>query len=220
VSLIRTPAIESIGKKYNRMYVEAIVRQIPHSGAIARCKCDCGTTKEVPLTRVRNGDIKSCGCYKKENSRRKATKHGQRFTPEYAVWLQIVGRCTNKNNKGYHRYGGRGVIIDTSWRKFENFIADMGPRPSDKHSIERKNNDGNYEKDNCKWGTRGEQMSNTSRNVFVVHAGEIFHVSEWARRKDINPGTLHSRLKTLGWSVQEALNLKPNQRKRTCNVTT
>jgi hypothetical protein len=90
------------------------------------------------------------------------TTHGQSRTPEYKVWASMWQRCTNPKNVRYGRYGGRGIGICERWEKFENFFADMGLRPSNGHSIDRKDNEGNYEPSNCHWATRSEQQNNKS----------------------------------------------------------
>jgi len=86
--------------------------------------------------------------------------HGLSKTPEYRAWASMVQRCTNPNNARYDRYGGRGISICVRWNKFENFLADMGPRPTKGHSVDRKDNEGNYEPGNCRWATRSEQQNN------------------------------------------------------------
>jgi|GEM_PF-1342758 len=88
------------------------------------------------------------------------TTHGLSKTPEYRVWASMWQRCSNPNNLRYNRYGERGIGICERWEKFENFLADMGPRPSKGHSIDRKDNEGNYEPSNCRWATRSEQQKN------------------------------------------------------------
>lgn len=86
--------------------------------------------------------------------------HGQRSDPEYSVWRSVRNRCKNPKNEKYKYYGARGISVCERWDSYENFIADMGPRPSNKHSIERKDNNGNYEPSNCKWATALEQSRN------------------------------------------------------------
>ncbi|HEY9737554.1 MAG TPA: hypothetical protein V6D06_14770 [Trichocoleus sp.] len=116
----------------------------------------------------------------------------------------MKSRCHNPNNAAYDRYGGRGIVVCDRWREsFENFYADMGPRPSEQHSIDRINNDGNYEPGNCRWATDKQQSRNTRRNRLLTYNGETLFLDEWAERLSISKHTLQTRL-WRGWSVEEA----------------
>ena len=130
--------------------------------------------------------------------------HGWSGTPEHKAWLNMRNRCRNQKNKMYARYGGRGIQVCSRWNSFECFIEDMGARPSPGHTVERINNDGNYEPSNVKWATRFEQNNNTSRNKFIEFDGIKRTISQWARACGINKHTLEQRLER-GWSIKEAL---------------
>lgn len=124
-----------------------------------KCLCDCGS--EVIIVRMNLhsngiGGSKSCGCLKLE----KATSHGKTKTKEYRAWASMHQRCNNPKNKRYEGWGGRGITVCDRWTSFECFLSDMGCRPSDEYSLDRINNDGNYEPSNCKWSTRSEQQLN------------------------------------------------------------
>ena len=158
------------------------------------CQCDCGAVKNILGGNLRSGRVVSCGCAHTDELSLRNRTHGQRDTTEYKTWCNIRSRCSNPRAVGYEYYGGRGVSVCERWNSFENFLADMGPKPSAHHSIDRIDVNGNYEPSNCRWATRREQMSNTTRNVFVVLAdGERVIQAEAARRAGIAVGTLKYR---------------------------
>lgn len=148
------------------------------------CRCDCGNEKVQHSSIILAGRITSCGCKKKTSGpSNPAFKHGAsrgRRPKEYGVWLVMKDRCRNPRNKRFDRYGGRGIEVCERWNEYENFIADMGPRPSGRFSVERVNNDGHYEPRNCKWGTDSEQVRNTCRNVNIEHDGKVMCLVDWA----------------------------------------
>lgn len=114
-------------------------------------------------------------------------------------------RCSNPNTKGYSRYGGRGIQVCDRWRdSFSAFLADMGPRPSPRHSVERRNNDGNYEPDNCYWATDAEQTRNTRQNRNYTYNGRTMCLTDWARESGRPRSTLMQRLER-GWTLEQAM---------------
>lgn len=124
--------------------------------------CDCGTERTVHLQNLTSGKSQSCGCLSQVLSTIRATKHGESDSAEYRIWRGMLNRCYNPNVERYPEYGGRGIKVCDWWRdSFEAFLADMGRRPSPSHSIDRyPNNDGDYEKNNCRWATSREQRLN------------------------------------------------------------
>lgn len=122
------------------------------------CKCDCGKRTELTTHVLLGGKTTSCGCEHRWKT------HGRSDTVEYQTWRSMLKRCENPNHHKYPLYGGRGIRVCDRWHKFENFYADMGDRPSDKHSIDRyPDNDGDYELGNCRWATWSEQRRNQRR---------------------------------------------------------
>lgn len=126
------------------------------------------------------------------------------MTPEYRSWNSMRQRCNNPNNDRYFRYGGRGIRVCEAWSDFAQFLRDMGPRPKG-HTLERKNNDGNYEPPNCKWATPKEQQNNTCLTIYVEHDGKRQTLSEWSKETGISLIALQAR-HARGWSPGQILN--------------
>lgn len=125
---------------------------------------------------------------------------------ERLAWRGMQERCGNPTNKQYADYGGRGITVCARWAgNFAAFLADMGPRPSG-HSLDRINNDGNYEPSNCRWATRLQQMNNTRKNTYIEHDGKRMTMAEWSRHMGWPRHVIMSRL-LLGWSAAEALTI-------------
>lgn len=147
-------------EKYGRLKVLKIVTSGKHSKV--ECLCDCGNTKIVFLGNLKRGKTNSCGCLYKE-TRGIPRSHGDAKVQarEYIAWKSMKQRCYNKKNKEYENYGGRGITICDRWVKsYENFLEDMGRKPTPQHSIDRIDVNGNYEPSNCRWATPYEQRMN------------------------------------------------------------
>lgn len=140
-----------------------------------------------------------------------ATTHGLSKTPEFHVWTAMKNRCSNPVNKGFKNYGGRGIRVCQRWRdNFAAFYADMGPRPSVQHSIDRIDNDGPYSPDNCRWATHAQQCANQRRTDLITYKGETLPLNIWAKRYGLLQSTLRQRIVELGWSTEEALTKPTN----------
>lgn len=130
------------------------------------CQCECGNIKNIRFTHLRNGSIKSCGCKKSLMIKNSKTTHDKSKSSEWGIWNGMKQRCSNPNADNYSYYGGRGIKVCDRWfNSFENFLDDIGQRPSMKHSIDRINNDGNYEPSNCRWATKSEQRKNQRHDI-------------------------------------------------------
>ncbi len=176
------------------------------SGRVAYwdCRCDCGTIKAVNGINLRLGLTMSCGCVKAIVDGLSNITHGLTKTPEYGVWSHMKRRCEDPSDSSYERYGGRGIRVCERWSSFELFIEDMRQRPTPRHSIERLHNDGNYEPDNCVWGTKKEQARNRRSNRIITVSGDSQCMAVWADRTGISIGTLWNRL-SHGWSHERTV---------------
>ena len=139
------------------------------------CLCDCGNKKKVMGRHLRSGATKSCGCYMRESSLTRSTKHGHctgKTTVEYRAYINMINRCYYYRGVSYRNYGGRGITVCKRWREGESsksgfvcFLEDMGKKPDPKLTLERINNEKGYSTENCKWATRSEQCLNTRRSI-------------------------------------------------------
>lgn len=161
------------------------------------CLCDCGREVSVVGARLNFGGTKSCGCLLLEWVKKDDRKHGGKHTVEYHIWLDMKQRCSNPQNSGYPNYGGRGIKVCERWMKFDNFIYDVGKRPSPKHSLDRHPDvNGNYEPNNFRWATREQQANNLRKNVWIEYEGVKMTRSNWAKCMGITDSSLKNHLKT------------------------
>lgn len=192
------------GQKFGRLSVLEFAGFGKRRLAWWTCKCDCGTVLNVQGNNLRTGNTSSCGCARIEEVKGRLTKHGLADTPEYLTWRSMKDRCENSTGTNKHRYVGRGITYCDRWKRFENFFADMGKKPSPHHTLDRINNDGNYEPGNCRWATRTEQNNNRSTNRVIVVNGKSGTVAELSREYGVKSRIVYKRL-WLGWTPEDAL---------------
>lgn len=167
-----------------------------------RCLCDCGAIFVVRKYAIASGNTKSCGCLRKLTTaaRGKANKKlGVTTDPAmkrtYATWRSMMGRCYYPTNASYKRYGAVGVTVAVRWRKFENFLTDMGLRPGPEYTLDRRDNRKGYSKANCRWATRKEQAQNRTSSVQITHNGATRCATEWATIYGVNLTTILRRFR-------------------------
>lgn len=182
-----------------------------------RCRCECGAVTIVLSAWLRSGNTRSCGCARSSpigTPRAPASAVSLSHKSERRKWAVMWYRCVNPKSERYARYGGRGIRVADRWKSFDAFLEDMGPLPSSKHEIDRIDNDGNYEPGNCRWVTKLEQQSHTSRSIQLTFRDETFCLSEWARRVGLSCSAVYQRIITRGWSVEKALTTPTRRTKR------
>lgn len=197
------------GQRYGLLVVlREAPRREPRNVRWWTCRCDCGVEKDVRQYLLKSGDSKSCGCRRVIAATQAKLKHGcaraNRQTPEYQIWKGIINRLTLTYIPAFPSYGGRGISMCERWWDFSNFIADMGPRPSKKHSIDRIDVNGNYEPSNCRWVTWDVQAHNRTDNVFIEHDGRRQTLTQWANEIGVKVGTLWWRHRR-GWPPEAIL---------------
>jgi hypothetical protein len=204
-------AIASIGVRYGLLVVTDVFRS--HQRTYANCICDCGKQATVLLYSIRKLATRSCGClHAIGNNLRHGDNRKGRTTAEYRIWRSMRQRCNNRENAAFPRYGGRGITVCERWSIFDNFLADMGRRPSSDHSLDRINNDGNYEPGNVRWATALQQSLNTRRNRLITFNGETRTLSEWTACLGFHGWTLGQRIRKCGWSIERAFTTPERQR--------
>lgn len=181
------------------------------------CVCDCGAEVQADRQDLVRGSTKSCGCYIREKTRARK-KHGMHNTPEYKAWVAMRSRCTRPTNPAWDDYGGRGITVCKRWlESFAAFYEDMGPRPSEDHSLDRIDNNRGYYPHNCRWATSLTQNHNLRSNHRVTHEGETLTLAEWSERTGIPKSVLGKRIHA-GWPPEEALTTPLLKRERVVSV--
>lgn len=197
--------VNRVGARFGRLTV------LKHEGVRAghrywRCKCDCGEMRIVESGNLTSGNTQSCGCWQKEVTGNANSTHGYtrgKGSTTYAVWCSMLARCNNPNTKAFKDYGGRGVTVCRRWLKFENFLVDMGEKPEGL-TLDRKNNNKNYSKRNCRWVTRKDQNRNRRSNIHLTHKGKTKLLVEWAELLGFSRSALYHRYDR-GWPVDRIL---------------
>lgn len=189
-----------------------VVERTSNKGKHVRwvCRCSCGGESISHSYSLTHGLAKSCGCIVVEHIievGHKRRTHGEgkaNRTIEYSSWNAMRNRCLNPNVEEYPNYGGRGIKICERWNDYRLFLEDMGRRPSTKHTLDRKNVDGDYTPSNCKWSTPTEQQRNRRGTMYVEYEGKKVSVSELGEKSLVGVDLFRSRIQQ-GWDIERAL---------------
>lgn len=191
--------VDLTAKKFGRWTVLARDGSNKHKQPTWACICECGTRKTITGGQLTNGASRSCGCFNKDVHRavciERNKTHGLARTPEHNTWVNMRQRCLNPKVKGYAKYGAKGITVDPRWDSFENFIADMGKKPTPLHSLDRINPLKGYGPDNCRWATMKQQQNNRTNNLAITYNGETLTMPDWSKRFGIPIETMRQRLK-------------------------
>lgn len=203
-------SIVEIGATYGRLTVEALSGRDEYGSVLCRCKCSCGRMKEVRASYLVHGRVVSCGCKKSENARNARGYHGRTKEPLYTVWSCMLQRCYNKESTGFCNYGGRGITVCEEWHDFRAFYewatAEGGYQPG--LSIERVDVNGMYSPGNCTFIPRAKQAENTRKTI--RYNGKC--LKTYCSKVGLSYTTIYSRIRTLGWSVEKAVQTPINNK--------
>lgn len=192
-----------IGQRFTRLTVIGEAKPSIYPSGKSKnyfCRCDCGVEFIANPSNLLRGATKSCGCLKRDTAGIATRTHGLSSSPEYKIWAGIKKRCYTTTYKEFHLYGGRGIRMSREWKtSFEAFYKDMGPRPSQQHSIERKDNNAGYNKANCVWALDIDQTRNRRVGHFVRYKGQRMHLKAFA--DSLN----HSYFSIYAWVVRQGM---------------
>lgn len=179
--------------------------------SIWKCQCECGKVVHVNGSNLIRGLSVSCGCFREQFQRDCSRFKGDDPTSEYNTWVGMKQRCSNPQNPRYDGYGGRGIKVCSQWMEsFDVFLKDMGPKPTPKHSIDRINNEGNYEPSNCRWATNQEQCNNKRTNTLLTFNGRTLNIAQWTKELGFTHDAVIVKRMIRGWPIEKVLTIPLN----------
>lgn len=203
------------GQRFGRLLVLERHGSTRTKQATWLCQCDCGATSVAISLNLGNGNTQSCGCLKRDVAKKQFTTHGMSKTRIHSVWATMIQRCVNPKDKGYFRYGGRGISVCDEWLDFAAFYRDMGECPPG-FSLERKKNNLGYSKENCVWATWREQNNNRRNSRLFFVNGRKINLTQISEQYGISRSGLNRRLGN-GWSIERAISTPINTAFRSKN---
>lgn len=195
--------IDLTGKRYGKLVVISRAKNLGNSVAW-NCMCDCGNECVIRADHLREGRTISCSKCGRERQTISVTKHGEYKSPLYDVWVSMKQRCFNPRSEEYHNYGARGITVCDEWLDYSNFREWAQDKYNQGLTIDRINNNGNYEPSNCRFTTYYAQSINKRSNRIITYGGETKTVTELARKYGFKPHVVFKRLK-IGWTIERAL---------------
>lgn len=191
----------SVGEKFGRLTIMRIGKRPNSYDYRVIYKCDCGVVGEAPIQGVKSGQWKSCGCWNKD----RVKKHGLWGTKIITVWRHMMSRCHDPSHERYADYGGRGIFVCERWHDPSLFAADMQSEYQSGMYLDRRNNDGPYCKDNCRWISMKEQQRNKRNNINVTINGRTQVLKDWCTELGLNYQSVYYRIKERGMEPELAL---------------
>lgn len=209
--------IDLTGQKFNKVTVLSYSHRT--KSTYWNCLCDCGNKFVARSCRLKNGATKSCGCLHKTRMITHGCTVGHKKTPEFNSWKYMKNRCDGHDKHHNKYYKGKGISYCERWdgkSGFQNFLDDMGCKPTLEHTLDRIDNNKGYSKENCRWATKKEQMNNMTKNRTLTYNGETMNICQWAERIGLGADTIRNRIVNLKWSIEKSLITPkiPNNAKR------
>jgi len=205
----RRNAENLFGMNFGYWRVEGRAKQTSTGQSYWVCLCKCGNIRLVAKKMLQTGRSKSCGCQKSELISRRVKTHGMTNSRLFRIWKGMLERCHKENNKDYHRYGDKGILVCDRWRGptgFSAFMIDMGnPGDDSKLTIDRIDGSKGYSPENCRWATQTTQHRNKCNNRILTLNGRSLVIAEWAEITGLKRCTISKRLNSYGWSVEKTL---------------
>ena len=198
--------IDLTGMRFGKLTVLSFSHADKSGKAMWLCQCDCGNKKIIASGNLRSGNSKSCGCLHKEMLTQRMLTHGETGGRLYWIWHGMKARCLNPKEPAYKHYGKRGIMVCNEWKNSFEAFRDwaIANGYANNLTIDRIDNNGNYEPSNCRWATAKEQANNKRSSYYITYCGKTQTIKQWADELGINYYTLHSRIVRRGWSVEKA----------------